>query len=267
MPRKNLFGGAENAEPAENSGGKIILTVIIFIVIFVLVILGYFVYKHFTTKGSVGVKTNKVIPYIHDAKVAKKIAGGAVPASSQGNEYNYNFWMYVNDYNYKYHNDKSVLFKGDETQQSNGNPSVWLLRRENTLRVSVGLQTRSDLDNARINSVLAESNNSNGGCNSSKTQGKNIGNCDIKNFPLQRWVNVNVSLYNNVVDVYINGQLEKSCVLNGFPQLTKGNLHVGKDGGFNGYIANLRVSNRSLSYSQIQKYYKSGPSLKPGIFG
>lgn len=281
MPKRNIkIGGAgtpdgvntfaQNHE-TESGGKKMILVVIVIVVIFLLAVLGYFIYKHFTGSAIVGLKTNKVIPYIHDAKVAKKIANGAIPASSQGNEYNYNFWIYVNDYNYKYHNDKSVMYKGEESNQKSGNPSIWLLKRENTLRVSIGLQTRSDLDNARINSVISESDDlsteQSGGCAASKTIGKNIGTCDVKNIPLQRWVNVNIALYNNVVDVYLNGNLEKSCILNGFPKINKGNLHISKDGGFNGYLANLRISNKTLPYSEVQKYYKAGPSLKAGIFG
>lgn len=278
MPKRNIkIGGAGTPEgviaPVQTqshgtSGKKMILTVIIIFVIFLLVVLGYFIYKHFTGAAIVGLKTEKVIPYIHDAKIPKKIANGAIPASSQGNEYNYNFWMYINDYTYKYHNDKSVMYKGVESEQTGANPSIWLLKRENTLRVSIGLQTRSDLDNARINSVISDSEDSNSdGCAASKTIGKNVGTCDIKNIPLQRWVNVNVALYNNVVDVYINGNLEKSCVLNGFPKINKGNLHISKEGGFNGYLANLRISNKTLPYSEVQKYYKAGPSLKAGIFG
>lgn len=44
-----------------------------------------------------------------------------------------------------------------------------------------------------------------------------IGTCVAKMVPLQKWVSVIVSVYNQVVDIYIDGQLSSSCVLQVFP--------------------------------------------------
>lgn len=37
--------------------------------------------------------------------------------------------------------------------------------------------------------------------------------CMINNFPLQRWVNLIVSLNNRTMDVYLNGKLVRTCIL------------------------------------------------------
>ena len=37
----------------------------------------------------------------------------SIPESSQGNEYNINMWVYVNDYVYRKDEDKCILYKGD----------------------------------------------------------------------------------------------------------------------------------------------------------
>ena len=85
--------------------------------------------------------------------------------------------------------------------------------------------------------------------------------CDIPNFPLQKWVCLNISLRSNVLDIFIDGSLVKSCILEGFPIINKGDLYICKDGGYNGYISNLKYSNKALSTNEITKIYQAGPSL------
>ena len=85
---------------------------------------------------------------------------------------------------------------------------------ENTLVVQVGLDTNLDNGSDKIDK------------------------CEFKNFPLQKWVNVNVSMRNNVLDIFIDGTLVKSCILKGSPTINSGDLHIFKRGpngyGFNG---------------------------------
>ena len=45
--------------------------------------------------------------------------------------------------------------------------------------------------------------------------------CDIQNFPLQKWVCLNISLRSNVLDIFMDGSLVKSCILEGYPKLIK----------------------------------------------
>ena len=75
-------------------------------------------------------------------------------------------------------------------------------------------------------------------------------------------VNVNISLRSNVLDIFLDGNLHKSCILGGFPIINKGDLYICKDGGYNGYLSNLRYSNKALPSGEIAKIYKNGPSLK-----
>ena len=50
--------------------------------------------------------------------------------------------------------------------------------------------------------------------------------CIVYNVPLQRWTNVIVSVYGRTVDIYIDGKLVKTCLLQ----------HPGKGPGVDGYI-------------------------------
>ena len=75
-----------------------------------------------------------------------RFSHGSIPASTEKNSYNYNFWMYVNDYDYRNAEDKCVLFKGSlkksvHSNDTNENPGVYLLKNNNTLRVLINLET------------------------------------------------------------------------------------------------------------------------------
>jgi hypothetical protein len=222
---------------------KTIIIIIAVIVVILLIILGIYLYKTYSNKGGTRGKIVDLIPKIHDGKMKKRINQNLIPNSVQGNEYCFNFWIYINDYTYRFHDKKSIMFKGNETDKENSNPGIWLLDKTNIFRVTIGLQTK-DPSSEHLESDTP-----------------NVDVCDIKDIPLQRWVNINIGLYNNIIDIYINGDLNKSCVLKGFPKLNNDHLHLGNEGGFNGYISKLRVSNTYLSHNKIKKMYLEGPGI------
>lgn len=227
----------------------ILIVILVLIIIFAIL---FYIYKYINKDKISGSKTVEFIKYIHDAKDYKKISSGSIPGSAQGNEYNINFWMYINDYIYRIGSPKHVLSKGEMQDINNANPSVTLLSNTNTLRVQVGLQ-----------SALGD-----GGCAGEVSDPGTLepDYCDVENIPLQRWLCMNISLSNNVIEIFINGELHKSCNLRGFPRQTDGHLHICNNGGFNGFISNLKYSNKALSVSEIKKIYNSGPMNKQGFF-
>ena len=85
--------------------------------------------------------------------------------------------------------------------------------------------------------------------------------CEVKDIPLQRWVNINLSLNNKVMDIFMDGKLSKTCIINGYPKPNIGSMDITPNGGFNGFISSVRFSNSSLSLNEIGKFYKNGPSL------
>ena len=163
-------------------------------------------------------------------------------------------WLYINTYSYRINEDKCILFKGDSSPIINNmddkvnehsNPSIWLRKDTNTLVVQVGLDT-----------ILGNGSDK-------------IDSCEFKNFPLQKWVNLNVSMRNNVLDIFIDGTLVKSCILKGSPTINSGGLHVFNQGpngsyGFNGYISRLEYTNKALDSDAIMDRYKKGPVVNIG---
>ena len=237
-----------------------VMIVGVVILVIVLAVAGYFIYKYYTKTNRSYIVTKQFIPSIHDASIDKRINYSSVPESSQGNEYNINVWLYVNDYVYRKDEDKCILYKGDvigaltnaeveNNVNTKCNPSIWLLKNVNTLRVLIGLETKYGASDCNMTESVCGSN-----VVDSET-------CDIPNFPLQKWVNLNVSLRSNVLDIFMDGSLVKSCILEGFPIINKGDLYICKDGGFNGYVSNMKYSNKALPSSDISKIYRSGPTL------
>ena len=269
----NLKGLKSKLSLSKGIGGssKVFIVIGVILLLIVLGVAGYFLYKYFTNK-KVFSKSKLLIPYIHDAQINKDFPNSSIPKSASGNEYNINMWIYVNDYNYRHKFDKCILIKIDSKKLSNGdtlnglndpkinngNPSIWLKKGENTLVVATGLDTS-------LKSSCVED----GTKKCPDGSGIDVDKCEIKNFPLQRWVNVNVSLRNNVLDIFMDGSLKKSCILSGSPTANAGDVYVLKEGGlgdnltgFNGYISKLEYTNKALSTDQIMKRYKKGPTVK-----
>ena len=265
----NLNNGSSvknnSVKATKNSSSTIILVVVVILLVIILAVGGYFAYKYLNKNSLAKETTKQYIPYIHDASIDKRIAGGSIPRSADGNEYNINFWIYVNDYVVRKSVDKCIIYRGQAPNgmlmdasvdmasgntNINCNPGVWLLKDVNTLRIIIGLDTNYGASS----------------CDTSVTQAcqsevQDVDFCDIEHFPLQRWVNVNLTLRNNVLDVFFDGTLKKSMILKGFPMLSNNDMLICPDGGFNGYISNMKYSNKAVSINKIENMYKSGPTL------
>ena len=66
-----------------------------------------------------------------------------------------------------------------------------------------------------------------------------------------------------IIDIYVNGELVSSKILNYIPTpipilSDTGTLYIGKDNGFNGTMTKLTYFNYGVSESDIQKYYLQG---------
>ena len=84
----------------------------------------------------------------------------------------------------------------------------------------------------------------------------------IPDIPLNKWVNVIIRCQNTTLDVYINGTITRSINLVGTPKQNYGDVLVGMNGGFNGYISNLWYYNYSLGTAEIQRIIDNGPNTK-----
>jgi len=103
----------------------------------------------------------------------------------------------------------------------------------------------------------------------------------IKNIPLQKWVCLGISKYNNTIDVYIDGKLADTKVGSGSSapaiESTRSFILHGysNDGSnttektFDGYTRNFKYYSRPLSPIEVYNVYKSSASgsILDNIFG
>jgi hypothetical protein len=85
----------------------------------------------------------------------------------------------------------------------------------------------------------------------------------IDDIPLNKWVNVIIRVNNqNVLDVYINGNLARRHILDSVPKQNYGDVYVSANGGFSGLTSDLKYYAEAIDLSEIQNIIYNGPNLK-----
>ena len=157
------------------------------IVIFAIVVLLVFLIIQAMT-------SNSGLSSLSDASVkqtikASDLGGGELPTMN----FSYSIWFYVKDWNYKYGEPKIIFGRLDKNNKPA--PSVILSPMQNNIQVSMSVYP----------------------ANRGSTEV--IHNCDVANIPIQKWVNLMVSVFNKTMDVYVDGKLVRTCLLPGLPRL------------------------------------------------
>jgi len=84
----------------------------------------------------------------------------------------------------------------------------------------------------------------------------------IPDIPINKWVNVIIRCQNTTMDVYINGTIARSINLVGVPKQNYGDVYVGMNGGFDGYVSNLWYYGYALGTGEIQNVVAQGPNTR-----
>jgi hypothetical protein len=90
--------------------------------------------------------------------------------------------------------------------------------------------------------------------------------CDLDNIDLQKWVLLSIVLNNKTCDVYMDGKLTRSCVLDNVVNVPRGplKLRLGEMGGFGGRYASVQMWNQQLTPDVIYGIYQMGPTQVTG---
>jgi len=86
--------------------------------------------------------------------------------------------------------------------------------------------------------------------------------CDVKDVPLQRWVCITIVSSGRVMDIYMDGKLARSCVLDSVVSVPRGNLklRLGEYGGFGGRYSSVQMWSQQLTPDVIYGIYMMGPT-------
>ncbi len=175
---------------------------------------------------------------LSDGTEMQKISPSDLPSNDNSNNYTYSVWFYVQDWNYRYGEPKIILGRVDENKAPS--PSITLGALENNLQIKVVCYGKDASTGVSQNDEL-------------------IHTCDVRNVPLQKWVNVITSLYGRSLDVYIDGKLVRTCVLPGVAKVNPDSpIYITPQGGFSGWTSNIRYWSEAKNPQQAYNIYKAG---------
>ena len=203
---------------------------------------------------------------VQNGQNSATISASSLATNNSGasdSNFSYSVWFYVNDWNYRYGEPKVVFGRMGALSDASGGsingvsgldpcPSVVLGAIENNLIVSLGCYP---------------------GVNEQPTTpgGKTvIHNCMVSNIPIQKWVNLTLSVYGRTLDLYIDGKLVRTCLLPGIANVNNNaDIYVTPKGGFNGWTSNLQYYPNSLNPQEAWNIYAKGygGGLLSNLFG
>jgi hypothetical protein len=219
------------------------IVIIIVVIVLLVIIWKYVLSDPNTLQGLQSAQTASTI-----AASSLATNGSDVPSSN----FAYSVWFYVNDWNYRYGEPKVIFGRmGAKSSTGNGSvpgvsgldpcPAVTLGAVENNIFVSVGCYLGVNQEPSTP-----------GGKTVVKT-------CSVTNIPIQKWVNLLVSVYGRSMDIYIDGKLVKTCLLPGVASVNNNsNIYVTPNGGFDGWTSKLQYYPDSINPQQAWNIYTQG---------
>ena len=191
------------------------------------------------------IKDANTLTNIMSANTMQKIeASSLVPSSTDsGNStnYTYSIWFYVDDWNYRY-GDPKVIFgrmtPPAPTEVLEPCPSVVLGATENNLVISLAVYPETPA--ASGDPFI-------------------IHNCSVANVPIQKWVNLLISVYSRTLDIYIDGKLVRTCLLPGVAVIeANAPVFITPDGGFSGWTSKFQYWADATDPQKAWDIYKLG---------
>lgn len=85
---------------------------------------------------------------------------------------------------------------------------------------------------------------------------------DISNVPLNKWFHIALRLQNTIMDVYVNGTIASRLNFTNVPSQNYYDVFVGANGGFPGYVSNLRYYDYALNVFELNNIVIMGPNTK-----
>ena len=218
---------------------------------------------------------NEIISRPLSAKEEYKISSDLLKKSN--GHFTLSSWVYVNDWNYKYGQEKVIVTK-------QGIPKIYLDEYKNDLKIDLDVmldnaadfqQTMTDAlseagipigeDNVltcvdgtiHIDGTPATTDSATVPCANNST----METITIENMNLQKWVNIVVAVNDRTMDVYLNGKLVTSKAFNNIIDtgaLNNGDIIVTPDNGFGGFVSKVEYYPYFITPKDAWSIYKDG---------
>jgi hypothetical protein len=198
---------------------------------------------------------------------------GNVPAIYTGGDFTLSFWIYIDDWNYRASLSKFLFSIGPPTATAQNVLVGVLPPLQNGLMIraattpsggssgvtapAAGSAAPPDItQEAQLSALMTQQTST------AMFQSSLDTPCDIKEVPLQRWVNITIVSSGRVLDVYMDGRLSRSCVLDSTVFVPRGPLalRLGAYGGFGGRYSAVQMWSQQLTPDVIYGIYMMGPT-------
>lgn len=257
----------------------------IVILVLILLIVLYFIINSF--------KKATKLTEMSDGKVLQTIKAEKLKNTNNSSNFTYSTWIFVDDWNYNFGIKKTILDrsgsptiilgdrpntllvnvkyystgKGDDTNVT-GAPSGASTTTQNAATIAACASctagytcacdactkgvpgTATEIAAAAALDVLnASEMDESGGSNA----------CMVENVPIQKWVNITISLYGRTLDVYMDGKLVRTCVLPGVARVdNNADISVTPNGGFAGWTTAFKYLPTASNPQEVYNMYKDG---------
>tara|TARA_Y100000817_G_C16859654_1_gene545304 strand:- start:3513 stop:4211 length:699 start_codon:yes stop_codon:yes gene_type:complete len=209
------------------------MNVIKIILIILVILLIYIVYQLASSSNG------KTLITMHDAKSSDTIIGEDVPSSTSPHDTGYSFWAVVDNWEYNYGVPKIIFQTGKDA--TTFSPKVFFEGTTNNIIIKT------------------------------KTK-KKENECIVEDIPIQKWFNIIISYNNKALDVYMDGKLVKTCLIEGDIEDYQGqNIILTPDtgtetGSFDGFLAKFKKFGKAVTPREAWSTYKEGYT-KGGFLG
>lgn len=228
---------------------SIVITIVV--VVLILMLLRYIFADPYTLQNIQSGQTTSTI-----SATSLATNGSSVPSTN----FAYSVWFYVNNWNYRYGEPKVIFGRmGAASAKGAGSvpgvngidpcPAVVLGAVENNISVSLGCYPGLDQEPTTTGGTTV------------------VHTCSVANIPIQKWVNLVVSVYGRSMDMYIDGKLVRTCLLPGIASVNNSsNIYITPAGGFDGWTAKLQYYPNSLNPQEAWNIYSQGYSNWTSMF-
>jgi Concanavalin A-like lectin/glucanases superfamily len=205
--------------------------------------------------------TSSALSSMQNAQSMQTIQASSLP-SNQGTNLNfaYSIWVYINDWQVNIGSIKVIFGRNQATSGNdltdssagcipNPDPNSWdsttfmpcpivyLDSYENNLGVSIVTQSSNGSSTGALNVVVSDNA-----------------------VPIQKWTQIAISVYQTVLDIYIDGKLVSTNILEGpvFTIAPNTNLYITPCSGFSGWTSQLQYFSNPLNPQQVWDIYSQG---------
>lgn len=210
----------------------------------VLFIVLYFLFRYFMGKGS-------TLSSLANAQISQTLTLTAADPNQPAGNFCYSYWVYVQDWNYRYGNQKILFTRADaaptgDKDATSGSPLVYLDKYQNNLFVIIDTFAT--------------------GSNEAQTH-----TCMVENLPIQKWVHIYISVYQRELDIYLDGKLVRTCLMENISRpLPTQQVFLTPNGGFSGWTSKFQYFARPGNPQEAWNIYRQGyggESIFGNLFG